>query len=238
MPTRSFIDCCSSGVQRVRVLRRGAVVGVSKGASAILVASSMASCGDCRAAAQRPHVVGGAQPGAAAEDQQVRQRVAAQPVGAVHAARALAGGEQPGGRGTRRCRDRPRCRPSRSGRWGRLPSRSLVMSTSASSMNWWYIDGSRRLISSVGMPRGDVEVDPAVRGAAARLDLGDDGAGDLVAGQQVRGATGRVVVLEPLVGFFLGFGVLALEHRRDVVEHEPLALGVLQTPRRRRGRPR
>ncbi|SKT95959.1 Uncharacterised protein [Mycobacteroides abscessus subsp. abscessus] len=28
---------------------------------------------------------------------------------------------------------------------------SLVMSTSASSLNWWYIDGSRFLISSVGM---------------------------------------------------------------------------------------
>lgn len=27
---------------------------------------------------------------------------------------------------------------------------SLVMSTSASSLNWWYIDGSRRLISSAG----------------------------------------------------------------------------------------
>ena len=75
---------------------------------------------------------------------------------------------------------------------------------------------------------GDVEVDAAVRGAAAFLDLGVDRAGDLVAGQQVRGAPGGVVVLEPLVGLLLGLGVLAFEDVGDVVEHEPLALGVLQ----------
>ena len=79
-------------------------------------------------------------------------------------------------------------------------------------------------------PRGDVEVDPAVRAAPAGLDFGVDRAGDLIAGQQVGGATGRVVVLEPLVGFLLALGVLAFEHRRDVVEHEPLAVGVLEHP--------
>ena len=66
----------------------------------------------------------------------------------------------------------------------------------------------RRLISSVGMPRRDVEEHAAVRRAATGLDLGVDRAGDLVAGQQVRGAARGVVVLEPLVGFFLGLGVL------------------------------
>ncbi len=60
----------------------------------------------------------------------------------------------------------------------------------------------------------DVEVDAAVRSTAAGLDLIVDSAGDLVAGKQVRGGAARgVVVLEPLIGFFLGFGVLPpLEH--------------------------
>ena len=41
-------------------------------------------------------VLGRVQPGPAAEDQQVGEGVAAEPVGAVHAARDLAGREQPG----------------------------------------------------------------------------------------------------------------------------------------------
>src|ERR1700730_19193525 len=102
------------------------------------------------------------------------------------------------------------------------------MSTPASSLNWWYIDGRRRLISS-GVNRDAMSTeDPAVGAAAAGLDLRVDRARALIARQQVRGAAGRVVVLEPLVGLLLGFGVLAFEHRRDVVEHEALALGVLQ----------
>ena len=78
------------------------------------------------------------------------------------------------------------------------------MSTSASSLNWWYIDGSRRLITSARHPGRHVEEDPAVRGAAARLHLGVDGAGDLVAGQQLGRAPVVVRVLVPAVALLLG----------------------------------
>ena len=95
MPTRSFIDCCSSACSVYGF--SGVAVGGRRTAPApSCAAASTASCERPSAGpGQRPHVVGGAQPGAAAEHQQVRQRVAAEPVGAVHAAGALAGGEQP-----------------------------------------------------------------------------------------------------------------------------------------------
>jgi hypothetical protein len=47
------------------------------------------------------------------------------------------------------------------------------MSTPASSLNWWYIDGSFFLMWSARRPLdpGDVEEHAAVRAAAAGLDL-------------------------------------------------------------------
>ena len=100
------------------------------------------------------------------------------------------------------------------------------MSTSASSLNWWYIDGSFLRISSGGAPGGDVEEHAAVRAAPAGLDLGVDGAGHLVAGQQLGRTPVVVGVGVPAVALLGRGGVLLLEHVRDVVEHEPLALGV------------
>ena len=83
-------------------------------------------------------------------------------------------------------------------------------------------------MSSGCPPGGDVEEDAAVRAAAAGLHLAVDRAGDLVPGEQVgRPPSGRVVVV-PLVRLVLRVGRLGLEHRRDVVEHEPLALRVAQ----------
>ena len=84
-------------LQRVRVLRRVTVASGRRTAPApAWRPRSTASSDTCRPFGERADVVGGAQPGAPAEHQQVRQRVAAEPVGAVHAARALARGEQPG----------------------------------------------------------------------------------------------------------------------------------------------
>jgi hypothetical protein len=81
-----------------------------------------------------------------------------------------------------------------------------------------------------GPPGGDVQEHAAVRGAAPRLDLGVVRAGHLVAGQQLRRAAVVVGVGVPAVGFLLGLRVLGAEHVGDVVEHEPVALGVAQHP--------
>jgi hypothetical protein len=159
----------------------------------------------------------------------------------VHAAREHSpAANRPGTCRHRRCRARPRPRPSRSDRWGRPPSASLVMSTSASSMNWWCIDGSRRLrISSGGMREVDTSrYTPPWGVPRPGLDLGVDGPGHLVAGQQLRR---RRAVRCPgrcsqLVGLLLGGGVLPLEHVGHVLEHEALAVGVASARRRRRGR--
>ncbi len=79
-------------------------------------------------------------------------------------------------------------------------------------------------------PRRDVQEDPAVRGAAARLDLGVDGAGDLVAGEQLGRPAVVVGVVVPAVALGLRLRVLLLEDVRDVVEHEAPALAVAQHP--------
>ncbi|GAA3047029.1 hypothetical protein GCM10020000_28850 [Streptomyces olivoverticillatus] len=81
-----------------------------------------------------------------------------------------------------------------------------------------------------GHPGGDVQEHPAVRGAAPGLDLGVDGAGHLVAREQLGRAAVVVGVGVPAVALVLGLGVLLPEDVRDVVEHEPLALAVAQHP--------
>ena len=65
---------------------------------------------------------------------------------------------------------------------------------------------------------------------SAGLDLGVDGARDLVARQQLGRAAPGAVVVVPAVGLLLGVGGLGAEHVGDVVEHEALALGVAQHP--------
>ncbi len=67
-----------------------------------------------------------------------------------------------------------------------------------------------------------------MRGGPPGFDLGVDGAGHLVARQQVGGAAVVLRVVVPAVRLLGGLRVLTFEHRRDVGEHEPLAVGVLQ----------
>ena len=96
---------------------------------------------------QPPHVVRGAQTGAAAEHQQIRKGIAAQPVAAVHAAGALTRGEQSGrGGSTGVGVDLDATHDVVTGRTDLHLVFCFVFffSTTASSMNWWYIDGSRR----------------------------------------------------------------------------------------------
>ena len=95
-------------------------------------------------------VLGCVEPGDAPENEQVRERVAAEPVGAVH---SRGNAHSPARRGPR-CADccvsgSTRMPPHRVvGRLGPTSIGSLVMSTSPSSLNWWYIAGSLRLMSS------------------------------------------------------------------------------------------
>ena len=151
------------------------------------------------------------QPGPATEDKEVGERVATEPVG------SRASLQRPRPRRRDRPRSWPRCRlrrarrPWRSDRSGRPPSASVVMSTSASSLNWWYIDGRRRRDVLGGATAGDVEIDAAVRASPARLHLGVDRAGDLVAGKQLRRPAEVPLVVVPLVALFDRVGGLGHE---------------------------
>ena len=145
----------------------------------------------------------------------------------MHAAGALAGGEQ--ARGGCRAGVRVDLDAAHDVVAGRADLHLVLGDVDLGQFHELVVHRRQPALDLLGRhPGRDVEVDAAVRAAAAGLDLGVDGAGHLVAGQQVRGATRRVVVLEPLVGFFFGLGVLPLEDRGDVVEHEALALGVLE----------
>ena len=101
MPTRSFIVCCSSWCS---VYGFSAAVGLLRTAPSASLGAAVAAP---RRATVRPVGHRGRptyrrrprQPGPAAEHQQVGQRVAAEPVGAVHAAGDLTGREQARHRG-------------------------------------------------------------------------------------------------------------------------------------------
>ncbi len=204
MPTRVFIVSCRSSCRVYGFSAQSPLVGPSNGASASLAASSTASSDTSGRSRQRAHVVGGAQPGAAAEHQQVRQRVAAEPVGAVHAARAFARGEQPR-------------RPCGAGVGvdldaahdvvaGRADFHRLLGDVDLGQLHELVIHRRQPALDLLGgQPRRDVEEHAAVRRVAAGLHLGVDRTGHLVAGQQIGSAACRVVVLEPLVGLFDGF---------------------------------
>ena len=96
MPTRSFIVCCSSWWSVYGFSAAASAAPPSaNGASASSAAASTSASVDRRPALAQPlDVRRRARAGPAAEDQQVGQRVAAEPVGAVHAAGDLAGREQ------------------------------------------------------------------------------------------------------------------------------------------------
>src|ERR687898_271341 len=102
------------------------------------------------------------------------------------------------------------------------------MSTAGHSLNWGDIDGSRRRADPAGGPPGDVEEPPAVRRAPPGLDLAVDRPGDLVPGQQLGWAPVVLLVVVPAIGLVLGLRRLLAEEVGDVVEHEPVAAGVLQ----------
>jgi hypothetical protein len=66
---------------------------------------------DAHLARERLHVLGGGEPGAAAEDDQVGQRVAAEAIGAMHAAHHFTRREEAGHRSRLRVGVDPDCHP-------------------------------------------------------------------------------------------------------------------------------
>ena len=182
---------------------------------------------DARRAGAALREVGRTDAGPAAEDDEVGERVAAQAVGAVHAARHLADGEQArDGGGLRLGVDAHAAHHVVAGRPDlHRPGRDV----DAGQLHELVVHGREPAPDVLGRAaRRDVEVHAAVRGAAAGLDLGVDGPGHLVAGQQVGRAPVVDVVVVPGVGFLFGLRRLGPEHGGHVVEHEALALGVAQ----------
>ena len=166
------------------------------------------------------------EPGAAAEHDQVGQRVAAEPIGAVHAARHLARREEAGHRGRLRVGVDPDAAHDVVA--GRPDLHRLLRDVDVRQLLELVVHRGQALSDVVGGPaRVDVEEDAAVRAAPPGLDLGVDGPRHLVARQEVGGAA-VVLVLVPGVGFLLVVGRLALEVLGDVVEHEARAFGVLE----------
>src|SRR5262249_25606701 len=74
----------------------------------------------------------------------------------------------------------------------------------------------------------DVEINAAVRTAAALLDFADDASGHVIAGEQLGGTPRVLIALGVPPAFLLVIGSLGAVVRRDVVKHEPAALAVPQ----------
>ena len=109
------------------------------------------------------------------------------------------------------------------------------MSTSASSLNWSYIDGSLRRTWSARQV-ADVEEDAAVGRAAALADLRVDGPRDVVAGRQLRRPAGvglAAGATAPSTQRAASSSVAAYSCATvlgQVLPHEPLAVVVAQDP--------
>ncbi len=214
-------------VQRVRVLPRAALTGRIERCHSRFRGRGQIGIGDLGPGGQLLHIGGRAEPGAASEHQQIRERVAAQAVGPVQTARAFAGREQAGHGG--RLGVRIDLDATHDVVTGRADLHGFLRNVHIRQLLELVVHGRQPLDDLIGgQARGDIQVHAAVRRPAPGLHFLIDGAGDFVTGQQIRCAPGGVVVLQPLVRLFDGLGVLALEHRRDVAEHESFALGVLE----------
>ena len=170
--------------------------------------------------------------GPLAEHHQVGQRVAAQPVGAVQARRALAGGEQPRHRRHLRvavdadaAHDVVGRRADLHRHRGDVDVRQLLeLVVHAGEL---LLDVLRAVGDALLGP-GDVQEDAAVRAAAPLAHLFHDLAGDVVAGQQLGRAARVLVPLRVLPALFLAVRRLPFVVVGDVVEHEALAVLVPQ----------
>src|SRR5690606_37634804 len=160
---------------------------------------------------------------------QVRPRVAAEPVGAVHAAGDLAGGAEALHLADRGGRVRGDLHPAHHVVAGRADLPRLLGDVDVGELLELVVHRGQAPADLLRrQAAGDVEQHPAGGGAPAGLDLTVDGPGDFVAGQQLRRPAVVVRVGVPAVGFLLGLRVLVAEDVGDVVEHEALAFDVAQ----------
>jgi hypothetical protein len=127
--------------------------------------------------------------GALAEDEEVRERVAAQPVGAVHPAGDLAGGEEAGdGRLLGLGVDPDAAHHVVA---GRADLHRVLGDIDVSQLLELVVHPGELADDLLGGPlRGDIEEDAAVGRASALDDLAADRSGDDVAGQQLGRAPG------------------------------------------------
>ena len=166
-------------LQRVRILGRVAVRRPLERAQRPLGGGFHLLLGYRWAVGERAHVIGGTKPGAAAENQQVGQRVAAQPVGPVHATSALTRREQSrrgGPRGIGVDLDTAHHVVT-----GRPDFHRFLGDVHLGQLHELVIHRRQPALDLLGgQPRCDVEEHAAVRGVTAGLYLGVDGASHLV----------------------------------------------------------
>ncbi len=170
--------------------------------------------------------------GALAEDEQVGERVPAQPVRSMQAGGALAGREQPGHAGHLRLRVDSHS-PHHVMRGGtdlhRLPGDVDVR-----QLEKLVIHAGQLLLDhlfGIGQPAldpGDVEEDAAVRAPPPVADLAHDAAGDVIAREQLRRPARALVALGVAPPLLLVARGLALVVLGDVVEEEAPAFLVEQ----------
>ena len=165
--------------------------------------------------------------GPAAEDEEVRQGVAAETVGSVHAASRFTGRVQSGHGGCGGVGFDPDTAHDVVA--GGADFHGLGGDVHAGQLLELVVHRRQAPTDVLGRaPRGDIEEDAAVGAAPAGLHFGVDRSGDFVAGEQLGGSATSGVVVVPLVGFVLGVGRLGPEHVGHIVEHEPGAFRVAQ----------
>src|SRR5438105_12690256 len=172
--------------------------------------------------------LGGVQAGAPAEYEQIAQRIATEPVGAVHAATDLARGKQTRDRRLLRLWVDLDATHDVVRRWADL--HRVLGDVDVRELFELMVHAGQFFFDVVGVLLGrDIQKDPAMRAAPPFRDLARDRFGDDVARQQLRRAPILfAIALHPRVGFRLGVGEVAFEHVRHVTEHEPLTAGILE----------
>ena len=162
------------------------------------------------------------------EDEQVRQRVAAEPVGPVHPRRALARREE--ALDARLLRLRIDADAAHRVVRRRPDLHRLLRDVDVAELHELVVHRRELALDVLGAPaRVDVEEDAAVRRAAPGLHFAVDGARHDVARQQIRRTTrlGRAAgraLLEPLIGLGLAVRRLVGVKLGDILEHDALRL--------------